>query len=107
MENLTRKRFKKLAKIGLIRKGTGQDAPGEDRCETWFEHGIANGFSLADICHFYLRHQRLENDDRNEPLTRTEMVDAAYAQFVEDVAYFNDTIHAAAQRSRRPTALEE
>jgi hypothetical protein len=99
MENLTRKQFKKLAKIGRIRQGTGQDAPGEDRCETWFEHGIANGFSLADICHFYMRSERLDNHDREEPLTRSEMVDAAYEQFVEDISYFNETIAEAAQRS--------
>src|SRR5438045_1458761 len=101
MKKFTRKQFEKLAQHGSVRKGTNKVIPGEDLCETWLEYGIANGYSLADMCHFYVHVQCKRNERRAKKLTQSKLLNAAHEMFVLDALVFGATIMEAAPKTKR------
>jgi hypothetical protein len=88
MKRLTTAQFKKLADAGRIHKANGKDVAGEKLCETPLEFGITNGYSLADICHFYRHFEQLKNSKRDKPLTATQVNKAAHHLLVTHISHF-------------------
>ncbi len=101
MQNLTRQQFEELVKHGTIRKPTGQSPAGEDLCQTALEFGIINGYSLADICHFYAHMQRTMGPLRDAEPQEAKILDAAYDKFVQDIVAFAGTVIDAATGIQR------
>ena len=101
MKNLTRQQFEEFTKHGSVRKPTGLASPGEDLCESFFEAGVVNGYSLADICHFYAHVQRTITTVHDDECHEKQVLDAAYDKFVRDAAAFAGTLIDAAEGLKR------
>ena len=91
MKRFTTSQFKKLADAGRIHKATGNAAIGEHLCETPLEFGITNGYSLADICHFYRNYEEVTNSGRDKPLTATQVNKAAHQLLVMHLSHLAAT----------------
>ncbi len=107
MKNLTRQQFEEFTKHGSVRKPIGQTPIGEELAETALEFGLVNGYSLADICHFYAHMHRRQNGHHEVKLTDFEVLDTAYEHFVHDAVHFAGTVIAAAPKGRKRAVAKQ
>lgn len=89
----TRKQFVTLAAGGSARRTKGKNILGGDLYLNTLGCGLAEGYSLADICRFYAISNGCRRDQKKFGPADKEVLDRAYHYFVCDLvqltaAYF-------------------